>query len=471
MWKKSISILLLGMVSLLISYLPFQEVVKAEQILGSGYGVVEDFHQFSGTDLRLELEGTNLSSDGHVTNQTTSLKLSNNKVLNSEFLLLEYSRVVGKWEFNDETEQTLSLETRLEPETIYQIVENVDGDRTSVGYFTVKKGELVNLPPTLLASSRTVVKDDPNFNIMDGVTAYDVYGNDITSKVSYKGQVDISKLGIYPIIYTVKDINGLSATKSITITVQREPSLLEPPVLDPMTASDTTITGTSKYLANAKVYVILGTNQETYRTNLEKDGSFRIFLEHPYPSGTGITAYIEDGQGNQSAKVYGVVQEGSVTVGVNRILSSDTMIAGYTAPGASVEVAVNNKQAREHIYKGVADSSGKYIIDMKGQTYPSGTTVVVTATINGVSGSQAVIVYPKTVSINTLSAGSNIISGEADPNANVYLEVNTKKYQFKADKMGNFYGTLDIPVQNGDQIIAYQISNDIESERITVIVH
>ena len=473
MWKKYISALLLGMVSFLISGLTFTGVSKADQKIDTGYGVVKDFRQFDveGSTLNLELEGDNLSTDGHVTNQTTSLKLSSNTVLNNEFLLLGNSTDAGHWQFAGGTQQTLSLETRLKPDATYQIVQNIDNKKTAVGYFTVKKGELVNLPPTLHATSKIVEKGDSNFNIMDGVSAYDGNGIDITSRVTYNGQVDISTVGVYPVVYKVIDLNGLSASKSINITVEEGSSLPDQPVLNPVSDSDKSITGTAKYLADAKVYVILGEEQATYRADIEEDGTFTIPLEHTYPIGTSITAYVQDAQGNKSTEVYGVVKQGEIMVGVNRILSSDTVITGYTSPGATVEADVANKATRDHIYTGTADSTGKYTIDMKGQSYPAGTTVTVKATLNGVSDSQTVTVYPKTVSIGSLSVGSNIISGTADANATVHFIVNSTEYQFKADAAGSFYGTIDSALEIGDLITAYQISNDIKSDSITETLH
>ena len=471
MYKKHISILLLGMLSLLISVLTFTIVGSAQQIEYSEYNIVKDFQQFSGIDLTLKLEGNNLSNDGHATNQTSSLSLSNDSVLNDVFLLEENSRVIGRWEFNEEDQSTLLLEKRLKPGIIYQIVQNHNGDKTSVGYFTAKKGELTNLSPVIIASSRTVVMNDPTFNIMEGVLAYDGDGNDITSKVTYKGEVDLSKSGVYTIVYTVIANNGLSAVQSANITVETGASPLTPPVLDPVAATDATITGTASYSVGAKVYVILGTNQDIYREDVKENGSFIIPLDRTYPKGTSITAYVADAQGNKSSEIYAVVQEGAVLVGVNRIESSDTIITGYTNPGADIEVDVNNNLTRDHLYFGVADSKGKYSIDMKGKNYPAGTKIVVTATLNGVSGSETVIVYPKKVSIGTVNIGSNVISGKADPDAKVHLIVNSKEYTFDADPGGSFFGILDIALESNDQITAYQISNNIESESITFILN
>lgn len=321
-------------------------------------------------------------------------------------------------------------------------------------------------PPTLIASNKTVIKDDPVFNIMDGVSAHDDEGNDITQKIIHTGNVDIHKVGDYNITYSVTDSNGLSNSKSVQISVKDNASSLTKPVLDEVTDSDTTITG--KGTPNTDIYVILGTSFDTYREKVKTDGTFIIPLEHPYPAGTSIQAYSQDVQGNKSENYYGVIQTGNITIGVNQILSADTFVSGYTSPGAKVEVAVNN--TREHLFTGTADGSGKYNIGMHGLSYPAGTSVRVTASLNNHSSSKTVIVYPKRVSIDTAKSGDSIILGEADPNATVHLYVHGKNYQFKVDAAGNFRGNIDLPLVNGDRITAYQVSNDIESEPVTVYV-
>lgn len=336
-----------------------------------------------------------------------------------------------------------------------------------VANFTVSSSDSgEHNPPTLTAFNRTVTKDDPNFNIMDGVSAHDDEGNDITQSITHTGNVDIHKVGDYHITYWVTDKNGLSSSQPVVISVKDNTPSLPKPMLDEMTDSDTTITGTAT--PNTDIYVILGTSFNTYREKVKSNGTFIISLEQPYPAGTSIQAYTQDSQGNKSDTYYGVVQTGDITVGVNQILSADTFVSGYTSPGANVEVAVNN--TREHIFTGTADSSGKYNIGMHGLSYPAGTSVRVKASLNNHSSSKTVIIYPKRVSIDTAKSGDSIILGEADPNATVHLYVHGKNYQFKVDAAGNFRGNIDLPLVNGDRITAYQVSNDIESESVTVYV-
>lgn len=322
------------------------------------------------------------------------------------------------------------------------------------------------IPPTITAYSRSIIKDDSEFNIMNGVSAKDYQGNDITRNITYTGSVDVHRVGEYPIIYSVVDKNGLSATKKIIISVKSSTVPLSKPIVNEVTDKDTTITGEG--VPNTSIYVILGTGFETYRGNIDQSGKFMIRLEHPYPAGTSIDAYVEDKNGNKSEDYYGIVKAGDLSIGVNQILSSDTYVSGYTSPGAEIEVAVNNM--RQHIFTGMADSTGKYNIGMHGLSYPAGTAVDVTAKLNGRSSSKSVIVYPKRVSIDTVKIGDSILKGEADPNAMVYISVHSKKYQFKSNAIGSFSGNIDQPLLSGDKIIVYQVSNNIESEPVVVDV-
>ena len=73
--------------------------------------------------------------------------------------------------------------------------------------------------PTLNIHNRTV-KLNEEFNYMTGVSASDVEDGDITSKVTYEGEVDTTKVGEYEVTYSVKDSANQSVSKKIKITVE-----------------------------------------------------------------------------------------------------------------------------------------------------------------------------------------------------------------------------------------------------------
>ena len=419
-----------------------------------------------------DIQGNNLDPDSReVTPQTTKLKIIKfyPSLFSNHAQIYSKNHLIGETIVDSNGSGIINVpKGTFQKNETYTLFFIKDDNPSSVYEAATFKGtnpEEHNLP-TIVASNRTVVKDDSSFNVMDGVSAHDDEGNDITEKITHVGDVNIHKIGDYSVTYSVTDKNGLSNKKTIVISVKDTTPSLTKPVLDEVTNSDTTITG--KATPNTDIYVILGTSFDTYRAKVKTDGTFIIPLEYPYPAGTSIQAYTQDSQGNKSETYYGVVQTGDITVGVNQILSSDTFVSGYTSPGAKVEVEVNN--TREHLFTGTADGSGKYNIGMHGLSYPAGTSVRVTATLNNHSSSKEVIVYPKRVSIDTVRVGDNIITGQADPNAIVCLLVHGQNYKFKVDAAGNFRGNISSPVVYGDRITAYQISNDIESESVTINV-
>ena len=79
----------------------------------------------------------------------------------------------------------------------------------------VVKNEL----PVLNVNSRTIKLND-DFNYMTGVAASDLEDGDLTSKVTYEGVVDNTKIGNYEVTYYVKDEDNQSVSKKITIKVE-----------------------------------------------------------------------------------------------------------------------------------------------------------------------------------------------------------------------------------------------------------
>ena len=70
-----------------------------------------------------------------------------------------------------------------------------------------------------------VLKLGDEFNVLEGITASDAEGNDITEKLEViENTVDTSKEGDYKVIYKVVDQNGKEATKEIKVTVEKQDS-------------------------------------------------------------------------------------------------------------------------------------------------------------------------------------------------------------------------------------------------------
>ena len=73
--------------------------------------------------------------------------------------------------------------------------------------------------PTISGAENTEVGLDSDFDPMDGVTAEDSEGNDITADIDVEGEVDTSEPDDYTLTYSVEDSEGLSASVDRTVTV------------------------------------------------------------------------------------------------------------------------------------------------------------------------------------------------------------------------------------------------------------
>ena len=73
-------------------------------------------------------------------------------------------------------------------------------------------------------SVRDTVEQGGSFDPMDGVSAKDYAGSDLTAQITVTGTVDTSVPGTYELIYTITDANGNTATvtRTIQVTVREE---------------------------------------------------------------------------------------------------------------------------------------------------------------------------------------------------------------------------------------------------------
>lgn len=86
--------------------------------------------------------------------------------------------------------------------------------------------------PTITTTQATDLKLGDTFDAMQGVTANDYQGTDLTSAVTTEGSVDTSKPGQYSVIYTVKDALGTETSTTIVFTVA------DPEAVNPVTPGD-----------------------------------------------------------------------------------------------------------------------------------------------------------------------------------------------------------------------------------------
>lgn len=84
-------------------------------------------------------------------------------------------------------------------------------------------GEGEEIPEPVINVEDKIIKLGDTFNPLDGVTATDSLGNDITEKLEIvENTVDTSKEGAYKVIYKVVDDNGRETSKEIKVTVTKD---------------------------------------------------------------------------------------------------------------------------------------------------------------------------------------------------------------------------------------------------------
>lgn len=77
-----------------------------------------------------------------------------------------------------------------------------------------------NERPIINATNKTVHKGMASINYLENVSASDKEDGNLTSKITYTGEVDLTKTGTYTITYSVKDSVNQLTEKTITITVE-----------------------------------------------------------------------------------------------------------------------------------------------------------------------------------------------------------------------------------------------------------
>lgn len=97
-----------------------------------------------------------------------------------------------------------------------------------------KPVEEKNEAPVITANDVTIEQGTPWTMTLSNVSAKDKEDGDITHKVEASGTVDCNTVGQYKVVLTVKDSKGLTATKTITVTVKAKE--VQPPVKPENTA-------------------------------------------------------------------------------------------------------------------------------------------------------------------------------------------------------------------------------------------
>ena len=173
-------------------------------------------------------------SDGSITkNETIVVKgnsmLDPNLTINGEAVTVDEDG-----NFAHEVKLSLgenSIKVHIEPtEENKSNPEIFNNNEEAIGFATkdlelkiTRIGKDEEIPAPIINANNRVIKVGEDFDPLDGVSATDASGNDITDKIEViENTVDTSKEGEYKVIFKVVDSNNLEATKEIKVTVNKK---------------------------------------------------------------------------------------------------------------------------------------------------------------------------------------------------------------------------------------------------------
>ena len=259
----------------------------------------------------------------------------------------------------------------------YEVTFRVEGKSGEITTKTivvtvVAKSETL-VPPTITASDKTIQLGS-KFKPLDGVSAVDCKGNNITGDIDVAyNNVNESKVGEYRVTYTVNDNNNLTAEKTIKVTVVTAPGEEIKPVIN---ASDLTVEKGTKFeplkgvtAHDGKGNNITGDIKVAFSSvNTSKAGKYTVIYE---VSSNGVTIQksvnitvinsyniIPKIQGDDVALIVG--EKFNEKEGVT---ASDKEDGDLTSQIEIIENNVNTSKPGEYIVKyKVTDSDGATVI-------------------------------------------------------------------------------------------------------------
>ncbi|MBA3926751.1 immunoglobulin-like domain-containing protein [Listeria rustica] len=195
-----------------------------------------------------------------------------------------------------------------------------------------------NEKPVISGAANKSIKAGTAFDAKAGVTATDKEDGSLTSAITVSGTVNSNVPGSYPITYTVKDSDGNTTTKSITITVTSN----EKPVISGA-ANKTIDQGTA---FNAKTGVTATDTEDGNLTSaITVSGSVDSNVPGTYP----LTYSVKDSDGNTTTKSITITVKAAATQGTvttnDFTINKDSYITGtYTGDVSKMSVIVNGKK-------------------------------------------------------------------------------------------------------------------------------
>ncbi|MCM3728908.1 Ig-like domain-containing protein, partial [Neobacillus cucumis] len=238
---------------------------------------------------------------------------------------------------------------------------------------------------------------------------------------------------------TAKDTDGnISEPTTVTIVDRTAPSA---PTVNPVSDKLKEITGKTE--AGALITAMIGNMK--FSSKADNLGNFKIIIPLQ-KAGTKIIVTAVDTAGNISPAVTLTVLDKTTPMAptVNPITDQTKIVTGKTEASATVTIMIGIKK-----YQAKVDNLGNFKIAIPLQK--AGTKVIVTAvdTAGNISPAVTLTVLDKTApmvpTVNLITDQTKMVTGKTEASATVTIMIGIKKYQAKADNLGNF--KILIPLQ------------------------
>ncbi|MDI1474939.1 Ig-like domain-containing protein, partial [Streptococcus taonis] len=258
---------------------------------------------------------------------------------------------------------------------------------------------------------------------------------------------------------TAKDASNNTSTPT-TATVAKADDKTAPaaPVVNPVKAGDTAVTGTAE--AGSTVEVTLPNGTKATAT-ADQDGNFSVPVSG-LEEGKTVSVTATDDAGNTSDATTATVAKADDKTApaapvVNPVKAGDTAVTGTAEAGSTVEVTLPNGDK----VSAKADQDGNFSVPVSG--LEEGKTVSVTATDDAGNTSDATTVTvakaddktaPAAPVVNDVKEGDKAVSGTAEPGTIVEITLpNSETVTVTTNEAGLFY----LPVMGlkaGDKVTA-----------------
>ncbi|MGF1919210.1 Ig-like domain-containing protein [Enterococcus faecalis] len=303
-----------------------------------------------------------------------------------------------------------------------------------------------------------------------------VIGEDVYQQIADENghfEIKLNKTYSAGIKYSVT-ATGASGKKSepfSSIVIDNTPP--DSPKLNKFTDADTILTGKTEANSIVDIYIeeVGLTDKKHYQVIANaQTGEFTVDLEKRFRAGSKIEATATDTAGNKSVVATEKVMNSiKLDISIPDITSQDDTISGgkISRPYGHYVIKINNQ-----IFEGNANEQGEFTVSLP-HYYEAGTAIKCYA-IDGDERSDVTDkkVRPRFPSLDAISKSDDQIKGVVDPEANVELVLNEKKFpSVKADVEGKFIFKLDTPLKTGDKIKVTQTKNGVSSRTAETVVH